>query len=52
MFTKLFNSLFTHFPRYVNKNTIGYSTGTVVILYILSNFPPRPPNNGYLMRKY
>lgn len=48
----MFTKLITHFPRYINLNTIGYSTGTIFILYILSNFPPRPPNNRYLMRKY
>jgi hypothetical protein len=51
MFNKLVDYFLNNSHRF-NLRTIRYTTGTIVILYILSNFPPRPPNNYYLLRKY
>lgn len=48
----MFDKLFKYFNSNLNIRTVGYTTTTVAIIYIISNFPPRPPNNKYLMRKY
>lgn len=52
MLDKFYDSLINNLPRYINRNTLTYTSGTVFILYFLSNLPPRPPSNSYMMRKY
>lgn len=48
----MFNKIFDYLVKNAKMRTLRYTTGTVAVLYILSNFPPRPPNNYYLLRKY
>lgn len=50
MFNKLIDYLM---KNSLDLRTVKYTTGTIAILYILSNFP-RPPSTGnmYYMRKY
>jgi hypothetical protein len=48
----MFDKIFDYITKNTNKHTLRYTAGTLAIIYILSNFPPRPPNNPYLLRKY
>lgn len=53
MFTKLVDYLVKNSDRF-DLRALKYTTGTIAMLYILSNFPPRPPGGAgyYMMRKY
>jgi len=48
----MFDKLFKYFNGNLNIRTLRYTAGTIAVVYMISNFPPRPPNNKYLMRKY
>lgn len=50
---KMFNKLFEYIVKNTNTRTLKYTTGTIAIIYIISNLSPRPPGNRYLLlRKY
>lgn len=52
MFNKIVDYLAKNSNRF-DLRALRYTTGTIAILYILSNFSPRPPSGGYyMMRKY
>jgi hypothetical protein len=48
----MFDKIFDYLVKNTNTRALRYTTGTIAILYVLSNIPPRPPNNYYLLRKY